>query len=359
MTLNGRPAAWPAGQSLLAHLAGRAIDPRQVVVALNRQILPRESWAEVCPAEGDRIEVVYVVAGGSGEGAGREGASATRDGAGALAGSVAEAAGAPADGAPAGDDPLVIAGVRFYSRLICGTGKFADAATMKAAHVASGAELVTVAVRYFDLDLGGASLLAELDPRRYRLLPNTAGAYSAEDALHLAELARAATGTNWIKLEVIGDRESLWPDVAATIQACGELVRRGFVVLPYTSPDPVAAVHLERAGAATVMPLGSPIGSGQGVLDVAAIRRIVRGVHVPVVVDAGLGAPSDAALAMEAGASAVLINTAIARAKDPVGMARAMRLAVAAGRLGYRSGRMPRSEAASPSSPTVGVPGVE
>ena len=331
VTLNGKPAELPPGQSLLAHLVARGVDPARVVVAINREIVPRARWSDLYPAAGDRLEVVHVVAGGSGPGAGLE----------------------------PDDDPLVIAGVSFRSRLICGTGKFADAATMTAAHAAAGAEMVTVAVRYFDLDLGGHSLLGELDPRRHRLLPNTAGAYTAEDALHMAELGRAATGTNWVKLEVIGDKESLWPDVAATVEACRELVRRGFVVLPYTAPDPVAAVRLEEAGAATVMPLGSPIGSGQGVLDVAAVRRIVGRVHVPVVVDAGIGSPSDAALAMEAGASAVLVNTAIARAEDPVAMARAMRLAVVAGRLGHRAGRIPRREEATPSTTTAGVPHLE
>jgi thiazole synthase len=327
VTWNGKPAEVAGGTSLRALLLARGIDPERVVVALNREVLPRARWGEVLPAPGDHIEVVAVVAGGA--------------------------------GVPEDDDPLIIAGVRFRSRLICGTGKFADAATMAAAHAAAGTEMVTVAVRYFDLDVGGRPLLTELDPRRYRLLPNTAGAYTAADAVHMAELARAATGSNWIKLEVIGDRDSLWPDVAATVEACRELVRRGFVVLPYTSPDPVAAVHLEEAGAATVMPLGSPIGSGQGVLDVASIRRIVRRVHVPVVVDAGIGSPADAALAMEAGASAVLVNTAIAQAQDPVVMAHAMRLAVQAGRLGYLAGRIPRREEGSPSTTTVGVPRVE
>lgn len=279
LTLNGRPTELPSGQSLLAYLQSRGVDPQRVVAAVNGKIIERKDWSALLPKEGDRIEVVQVVAGGSGT---------------------------------AADDPLVIAGVTFRSRLICGTGKFSSADIMALALEAAGTELVTVAVRYFDLDLGGRSLLQELDPKRYRLLPNTAGAYTAQDAVHMAELGRAATGTNWVKLEVIGDKESLWPDVTATVEATRELVRRGFVVLPYTAPDPVAAVHLEAAGAATVMPLGSPIGSGQGVLDAGAIRRIVRCVRVPVVVDAGIGSPADAALAMEAGAAAVLVNTAIA-----------------------------------------------
>jgi len=330
VTLNGKQAEWPAGQNLLEYLRGRGVEPERVVAAVNGEIQGRASWHAVVPREGDRIEVVQVVAGGSG----------------------ARVSLRPAD------DPLVIAGVTFHSRLICGTGKFPDAATMAEALEAAGAELVTVAVRYFDLELGGGSLLQQLRPGSYRLLPNTAGAYTAADAVHIAELGRAATGTNWVKLEVIGDRDSLWPDVAATVEATAELVRRGFVVLPYTAPDPVAAMHLEAAGAATVMPLGSPIGSGQGVLDVASIRRIAARVHVPVVVDAGIGTPSDAALALEAGADAVLVNTAIARAADPVAMATAMALAVRAGRLGRLAGRMPAA-AANPSTATAGVPRLE
>ena len=324
--LNGKEAQVAAGLTLLGLLRERGVDPARVVVAVNGEIVAREQWGSLVPSAGDRLEVVHVVAGGED---------------------------------PMAEDALVIAGVRLSSRLFCGTGKFVSAEVMAQALAAAESQLVTVAVRYFDLDLGGSSLLQELDPSRYRLLPNTAGAYTAEDALHMAELARAATGTNWIKLEVIGDRETLWPDVAATVTATRELVRRGFVVLPYTSPDPVVARHLEEAGAATVMPLGSPIGSGQGVLDLASIRRVVRAVSVPVVVDAGVGSPADAAQAMEAGASAVLVNTAIAKAADPVRMAQAMALGVRAGRLGFLAGRIARREDAQASTSSVGVPRVE
>jgi thiazole synthase len=330
VTVNGRQAEVPAGQNLLEYLRGRGVRPEQVVVAVNGAILDRATWAEVVPRPGDRIEVVTVVAGGAGRVPLRP-----------------------------EEDVLRIAGEEFRSRLFCGTGKFPGAAVMAEALEAAGTELVTVAVRYFDLDVGGESLLASLDRRRYRLLPNTAGARTADEAVHLAELGRAATGTNWVKLEVIGDPESLWPDVAATVEATRRLVAMGFVVLPYTAPDPVAAVRLEEAGAATVMPLGSPIGSGQGVLDVAALRRIRARVRVPLVVDAGIGAPSDAALAMEIGADAVLVNTAIARAGDPVAMAAAMAGAVRAGRLAALAGRIPVRAEASPSTTPVGVPGVE
>jgi thiazole synthase len=213
--------------------------------------------------------------------------------------------------------------------------------------------MITVAIRATGLDGSGpdAGILAALDLDRYQLLPNTAGATTVRQAVFMAELAREALGSNWVKLEVIGDERTLWPDVAATVEATRLLVREGFVVLPYTTTDLVTALRLEEAGAATVMPLGSMIGSGQGIVDLAAIRRIVERISVPVVVDAGIGTASDAALAMEAGVDACLINTAISRAEQPVAMAAAMRQAVVAGRLSYLAGRMPISDVASPSSP--------
>jgi thiazole synthase len=254
-------------------------------------------------------------------------------------------------------DPLVIAGRTFTSRLFVGTGRFTSPALMREALEASGTEMVTVAIRLTGVDGSGpdAGILAALDTRRYHLLPNTAGATSVRQAIFMAELAREALGTNWVKLEVIGDERTLWPDVAGTVEATRILVGEGFVVLPYTTTDLVTALRLEEAGAATVMPLGSMIGSGQGVVDWDGVRRIVERVQVPVVVDAGIGSPSDAAQAMEAGADACLINTAISRATDPLRMAAAMRHAVMAGRLGYLAGRMPRSDHAIPSSPPVGV----
>ncbi|HEX5415043.1 MAG TPA: thiazole synthase [Chloroflexota bacterium] len=272
-----------------------------------------------------------------------------------------------AGGAPDADEtgfddprPLVIAGHQINSRLFVGTGRFPSPAILKAALAASGTELVTVAIRTTGLDGSGpdAGILGALDLTRYHLLPNTAGATSVRQAVFMAELAREALGTNWLKLEVIGDERTLWPDVAGTVEATKLLVKEGFVVLPYTTTDLVTALRLEEAGAATVMPLGSMIGSGQGVSDWEAIRRIVERVSVPVVVDAGIGAPSDAVRAMEAGASACLINTAISRADDPIRMAAAMRVAVAAGRQGFLAGRMPRSEYAIPSSPPAGVVGI-
>src|SRR5919205_3401689 len=257
-------------------------------------------------------------------------------------------------------DPLVIAGRTFTSRLFVGTGRFPSPALMREALEASGAEMVTVAIRLTGVDGSGpdAGILAALDTTRYRLLPNTVGATSVRQAVFMAELAREALDTNWVKLEVIGDERTLWPDVAGTVEATRILVDEGFVVLPYTTTDLVTALRLEEAGAATVMPLGSMIGSGQGVVDWDGIQRIVERVQVPVVVDAGIGSPSDAARAMEAGADACLINTAVSRSDNPPLMAAAMRQAVIAGRLGYRAGRMPRSDYAIPSSPVSGVVGV-
>src|SRR6202165_684998 len=202
-----------------------------------------------------------------------------------------------------------------------------------------------------------AGILSALDTQRYQLLPNTAGATSVRQAIFMAELAREALGTNWVKLEVIGDERTLWPDVAGTVEATRTLVREVFSVLPYTTPDLVTALRLEEAGAATVMPLGSMIGSGQGVQDWEGVRRIVEGVRGPEGGDAGIGAPSDAVRAMEAGAAACLINTAVSRSDDPPLMAAAMRQAVIAGRLGYRAGRMPRSDHAIASSPETGLVG--
>src|SRR3989449_5257812 len=294
-----------------------------VAVALNGDVVPRDEWPARIVAPGDDVEVIRIIQGGSAE----------------------------------DDDALVIGGVRFTSRLFCGTGKFASPELAAAALEASGTELVTVAIRYVDTDAPASSgVLAGVDLAKYRLLPNTAGALTAEHAVKMARLARAATGMGFIKLEVIGDAQYLWPDVTATREATKILLKEGFVVLPYTSPDLVAALRLEEAGAATVMPLASPIGSGQGYNDWVSIERICGKVRLPVVVDAGIGSPSEAAMAMELGAAAVLVNSAIARAKDPVQMAQAMKLAVIAGRLGSLAGRIPKRADAEPSSPAHGVP---
>ncbi|HEY8469229.1 MAG TPA: thiazole synthase [Longimicrobiales bacterium] len=254
------------------------------------------------------------------------------------------------------DDPLVIAGRTFRSRLIVGTGKYRDNETMVRAIEASGAEMVTVAVRRVDLDrTKEEGILYHLDPERVFILPNTAGCYTAEEAVRYARLARAAGLNDWVKLEVIGDQRTLLPDVAATLEAARILVAEGFKVLAYTNEDVVTALRLEDAGCAAVMPLASPIGSGLGLVNPYYIREIKRRLSVPVIVDAGVGTASDACITMEQGVDGVLMNTAIAEARDPVAMARAMRHAVVAGRLAYLAGRMPRREVAVPSSPLEGM----
>ena len=255
-------------------------------------------------------------------------------------------------------DPLVIAGKTFRSRLIVGTGKYPSNAVMADAHRASGTDVVTVAVRRVNLtDRSPGSLLDHIDQSRIFLLPNTAGCYTAEEAIRTARLGREVGLSNWVKLEVIGDEKTLFPDNVALLEATRVLVKEGFVVLPYTNDDPVICRKLEEAGAAAVMPLGAPIGSGLGIQNPSNIRIIKAQATVPVIVDAGVGTASDAAIAMELGADGVLMNTAIALAQDPVAMATAMKLSVEAGRLAWLAGRIPRREFASPSSPTQGMIG--
>jgi thiazole synthase len=253
-------------------------------------------------------------------------------------------------------DQLEIAGRTFRSRLIVGTGKYSSFAVMAQAHEASGAEMVTVAVRRVNItDRSKESLLDYVDPKKFFLLPNTAGCYTAEEAIRTARLAREAGLSNWVKLEVIGDERTLFPDNEALLQATRVLVAEGFVVLPYTSDDPIICRKLEESGAAAVMPLAAPIGSGLGVQNANTLRIIREQTRVPLIVDAGVGTASDAAVAMELGADGVLMNTAIAGAEDPIAMARAMRLAVEAGRLAYRAGRIPKKMHASASSPVEGM----
>jgi thiazole synthase len=253
-------------------------------------------------------------------------------------------------------DALTIAGRTFSSRLVVGTGKYPSHQVMQAAHLASGTEMVTVAVRRVDLSaVGQASLLSWIDRSKIFLLPNTAGCYTADDAVRTARLAQEAGLSNWIKLEVIGDERTLFPDNEALLVATRELVRDGFVVLPYTSDDPIVCRKLEDAGAAAVMPLGAPIGSGLGIQNPNNLLIIKEQARIPVIVDAGVGTASDAAVAMELGADAVLMNTAIAGAGDPVAMAEAMKHAVLAGRLAFNAGRIAKKRYASASSPVEGL----
>ena len=253
------------------------------------------------------------------------------------------------------EDPLVLAGRSFRSRLIVGTGKYASFALMKEALEKSETEIVTVAVRRVNLDRSSESLLDYIDTNRCMVLPNTAGCYTADDAVRTAYLAQEAGLSNWVKLEVIGNEKTLFPDTEALLAATRTLVKDGFVVLPYTNDDPIMALKLQDAGAAAVMPLGAPIGSGMGIQNPANIRIIMESVSVPVIVDAGVGIASDAGIAMEMGCDAVLMNTGIAGAQDPVAMAEAMNLAVRAGRIAYKAGRIPKKLYASASSPLEGI----
>ena len=262
-------------------------------------------------------------------------------------------------------DPFVLGGRTFRSRLIVGTGKYSSLALMKDAHRESGAEIVTVAVRRINLDRKGSDprrgsdphSLLDFIPPEMTLLPNTAGCYSADDAIRTARLGREVGLSNWVKLEVLGDERTLWPDNAALLEATRTLVKEGFVVFPYTSDDPVVCRRLEDEGAAAVMPLGAPIGSGLGIQNPNNISIIIEHAKVPVIVDAGVGTASDACIAMELGAAGVLMNTGIAGAKDPVRMARAMRRAVESGRDACLAGRIPRRRYATASSPEEGRPG--
>jgi thiazole synthase len=254
-------------------------------------------------------------------------------------------------------DPFVFGGRTFVSRLIVGTGKYATFPLMREALVASGAEIVTVAVRRVNLTDRSKESLLDYVPKGMTLLPNTAGCYNAEDAVRAARLGREVGLSNWVKLEVLGDEQTLWPDNEALLSATKTLVAEGFVVFPYTSDDPIVCRKLEDAGAAAVMPLGAPIGSGLGIQNPNNIAIILERAHVPVIVDAGVGTASDACVAMELGAAGVLMNTGIAGAGDPVRMARAMRDAIRAGRDAFLAGRIPRKRYATASSPITGVIG--
>src|ERR1019366_1812126 len=324
ITLNGDRLE-VAGPLTVSELLNRLeIDARRVAVEHNLVVLKRAAFGETLVRDGDQVEIVNFVGGGY----------------------------------RMTPDSFTIAGKTFTSRLLVGTGKYSSPAVMVKAHEASGAEMITVAVRRVNIsDRSKESLLDYIDTSKYTLLPNTAGCYTADEAIRTARLGREAGLSNWVKLEVIGDERTLFPDNEALLEATRVLVREGFVVLPYTTDDPVVCRKLEEAGAAAVMPLGAPIGSGLGIQNANNIRIIREFSRVPVIVDAGVGTASDAALAMELGADAVLMNTAIAGAQDPIAMAEAMKLAVQAGRLAYLAGRIPRKMYANASSPVQGLVG--
>ena len=328
LRLNGEAREFPSPLTVEGLLRSLALDPAKVAVERNLEIVPRSIYGAVGLAEGDRLEIVHFIGGGN------------------------ELAEAP----KAADKPLVVAGRVLKSRLIIGTGKYKTYAENAAALEASGAEMVTVAVRRVNLmDPGAPKLIDYIDPKKFVYLPNTAGCFTAEDALRTLRLAREAGGWTLVKLEVLGDRKTLYPDMIETLRATEVLIREGFQVMVYCSDDPLMAKRLEDMGAAAIMPLAAPIGSGLGIQNPVNIRLIVEEAKVPVIVDAGVGTASDAAIAMELGCDGVLMNTAIAEAKDPVQMARAMKLAVEAGRLAYLAGRMPKKRYADPSSPLAGL----
>jgi thiazole synthase len=319
--LNGEMHELPESLNIAQLLERFDLPKDRVAVERNRSIVPKLQWESVALGQGDELEVVHFVGGGSGQ-----------------------------------DDSLVIAGRAFQSRLIVGTGKYPSNQVMAEAHRRSGTDMVTVAVRRIDLKAPkGQSLIDFIDRERIMILPNTAACYNVDDAVRTARLGREAGLSNWVKLEVIGDERTLFPDTAALIEATKILVKDGFVVLPYTNDDLIVARRLIDAGAAAIMPLGAPIGSGMGIQNVAGIRILREMItEVPLIVDAGVGTASDATIAMELGADGVLMNTAIAGAKDPGAMAEAMNYAIKAGRLAYRSGRIQRKLYATASSPVEG-----
>ena len=332
ITLNGEPRAFP-DELTIAELLGRlGLRPEHVAIEVNRVLVTRARHAETMVREGDVLEVVTLVGGGSEE-----------------------------------ESPWKIGGHVFRSRLLVGTGKYATLEQMRACLAASGCEVVTVAVRRERLfDKEGRNLLDYLDPKRYTILPNTAGCFSAEEAIRTARLGRELLeglgnpGASWVKLEVLADTRTLLPDPVATLEATQALVKEGFEVLCYTSDDPIMARRLKAEGASSVMPAGSPIGSGQGVLNPNNIRIILEDLKkddpdYPVIIDAGVGTASDVTIAMELGVDGVLLNTGVASARDPLRMARAMRLAVEAGWLAAGAGRIPKKLYATASSPTEGL----
>jgi thiazole synthase len=327
IVINGTPKTVAAPLTVSELLTDCGLDPRKVAVERNLEIVPRSGYDAIELSDGDRIEIVHFIGGGMPD-------SAATDAA----------------------DPLIVAGRSYRSRLLVGTGKYKDFAETARAIEASGAEIVTVAVRRVNVtDPKQPMLVDYVDPRRYTYLPNTAGCYSAADAMRTLRLAREAGGWDLVKLEVLGDQKTLFPNMIETLAAAEELIRDGFKVMVYCTDDPILCKRLEEMGCVAIMPLAAPIGSGLGIQNPVNIRLIVEQSQVPVLVDAGVGTASDAAIAMELGCDGVLMNTAIAEAKDPVGMARAMRLAVEAGRLAYRAGRMPKKRYADPSSPLAGL----
>lgn len=326
ITVNGEHKRVKAGLSLADLASQLGLVPEKVAVERNLEVVPRSTLAQVEVEDGDEIEIVHFVGGG-------DHVAPVTD-----------------------DDSWEVAGQRFRSRLIVGTGKYKDFAQNAAAVEAAGAEIVTVAVRRVNVSDRNAPMLTDfIDPKKITYLPNTAGCFTAEDAIRTLRLAREAGGWELVKLEVLGEAKTLYPDMYETLRATEILAKEGFKPMVYCVDDPIAAKRLEDVGAVAIMPLGAPIGSGLGIQNKVTIRLIVEGAKVPVLVDAGVGTASEAAVAMELGCDGVLMNTAIAEAKDPVLMARAMKAGVEAGRMAYRAGRMGMRRYADPSSPLAGL----
>lgn len=328
LTINGEDRTFDCPLTVEKLLGEIGVDSRKVAVERNLEIVPKSQYRRVSLGDGDRLEIVHFIGGGV-----PDDAATVRE-----------------------EDTFEVAGRRFRSRLIVGTGKYKDFAETRDAIVASGAEIVTVAVRRVNVtDPGQPMLMDYVDPKKFTYLPNTAGCYTAEDALRTLRLAREAGGWDLVKLEVLGDQKTLYPQMIETLAATEVLIKEGFQVMVYCSDDPIMAKRLEDLGCVAIMPLAAPIGSGLGVQNAINIRLIVEQISVPVLVDAGVGTASDASVAMELGCDGVLMNSAIAEAKDPVKMARAMKLAVEAGRLAYLAGRMGKKLYADPSSPLAGL----
>ena len=309
------------------------LDPRKVAVERNLEIVPKSNYAGISLDDGDRLEIIHFIGGGAPDEAKAKQPQSLSD-----------------------DDTWEVAGKRFKSRLIIGTGKYEDYEVNRLAAEAAGAEIITVAIRRVNLDDPSKPLLVDyLDPKKYTYLPNTAGCFTTDDALRTLRLAREAGGWDLVKLEILGERRTLYPMMPETLEATETLTKEGFRVMVYCSDDPIMCKRLEDVGAVAIMPLGAPIGSGLGIQNPVNIRLIKEQSNVPVIVDAGVGTASDATIAMELGCDGVLMNTAIAEAKDPVRMARAMKAAVEAGRDAYLAGRMAKKMYADPSSPLAGL----
>ncbi len=323
LTINGEDKIYDETLTVEMLLGKIGLDSKKVAIERNLEIVPKSAYTQINLTDGDRLEIVHFIGGGADD---------------------------------LNDDPLVIAGQTFSSRLIIGTGKYKDYDINRQACEAAGIEMVTVAVRRVNLtDTNQPMLVDYVDPKKYTYLPNTAGCFTTEDAVRTLRLAREAGGWDLVKLEILADQKTLYPQMIETLAATEMLTKEGFKVMVYCSDDPIICKRLEDVGAVAIMPLGAPIGSGLGIQNPVNIRLIVEQSNVPVIVDAGVGTASDATIAMELGVDGVLMNTAIAEASDPIKMAKAMKAGVKAGRLAYLAGRMPKRMYADPSSPLAGL----